>query len=126
MRRNEESLLAETLVVLRHQKINEEDIEWVGSLDGKMAISWEEFKTIAKETYYYSGFGAQEIAYDLVVVGSNWWLDRHEYDGNERWVFHNKPVKKEGEPFKFVCVNNCANKGKIGWHSLADLHEVEE
>ena len=36
---------------------------------------------------YNNGFGAQEVAHDLKVVGDDWWLERSEYDGAERWNF---------------------------------------
>ena len=33
---------------------------------------------------------ALEVAEDLVVVGDNWWIERHEYDGNEWWEYKEK------------------------------------
>ena len=30
-----------------------------------------------------------------MVVGNNWWLERHEYDGSEWWEYKQFPVKPE-------------------------------
>ena len=85
------NLLKETLEELKDNNLIPSDILWVGSKDGKFAITWEEFVNIA-DVEYNNGFGGQEIADDLVVVGKNFWLERHEYDGAENWVYREKPV----------------------------------
>ena len=33
---------------------------------------------------------------DLLIVGDDWWLERHEYDGAEWWEFKTLPC----EPFE--------------------------
>jgi len=76
------NLLEETLEKLKECGFRESDVSWVGSKDGEYAISWEEFKKIA-DIEYDNGYGTPEIAIDLVVVGKDWWLERHEYDGSE-------------------------------------------
>lgn len=78
-------IVEETIEDLKDLGYNESDVLWVGSYDGKFAMSWEEFSDKFKNLEYDSGYGAQEIADDLVVVGENWWLERNEYDGAERW-----------------------------------------
>lgn len=35
--------------------------------------------------------GGQEIAKDLILIGSDWWMVRAEYDGREWWDFCKKP-----------------------------------
>lgn len=77
------NLLSETLSDLLSNGKSPLDVFWVGSKDGKYAISWEEFAKIATNTNYNEGLGGQEITSDLVVVGQSWWLERHEYDGSE-------------------------------------------
>ena len=87
------NLLHETLGVMHENGKNSEDVLWVGSADGKLAITWPEFEAIANFEYD-DGFGSQKIGSDLVVVGrSGWWMERHEYDGSEWWEFKQKPVR---------------------------------
>ena len=96
------NLLAETLEVLSESDKAPEDVLWVGSRDGKRAMSWKTFAAIA-DFSYDSGFGGQEIASDLVVVGSDWWLERGEYDGSEWWEFRTRPeLNHENEGFTSV------------------------
>jgi len=112
------NLLAETIAVLRDNGKRESDVLWVGSKDGEYAISWEEFVEIAKDVNYNNGFGSQEIAEDLVVVGKNWWLERAEYDGSEWWEYKEKP-KKSRRPKKFRRVKT---KWITGWIYLSELN----
>lgn len=96
------NLLEETLHILKYHDKTPTDVEWVGSAGGGYAMSWDEFAEIANFEYD-SGYGGQEIAKDLVVVGSNWWLDRGEYDGSEWWNFNSKPTKRrDAKPFEHV------------------------
>jgi len=92
------NLLQETMQALHEYSKDADDVLWIGSLDGKYAISFDEFFKIA-DFKYDNGYGGQEIAKDLVVVGKDWWLERYEYDGSECWVFKFKPVKVAGKPF---------------------------
>lgn len=64
------------------------DVRWVGNTDRK--TSWAEFKKSA-DFYYDSSFGGAVIDLRLRVVGDNWWLERHEYDGSERWEYKELP-----------------------------------
>jgi hypothetical protein len=100
------NLLEETLEALKENGKSEEDVRWVGCkiycglpkwftyyFEG--VKSWEEFKKEAKDVWYDRGYGAQEIADGLVVVGDDWWLERHEYDGAECWKFKTLPNKED-------------------------------
>jgi hypothetical protein len=90
------NLLEETLDVLKEHKLQQKNISWVGSRDGKYVTSWSDFKTIAQNTNYNAGYGSQEIASDLVVVfrdGS--WLERDEYDGSEVWEYKIQPKQQD-------------------------------
>jgi len=90
------------------------DVRWVGSCSGIYAMSWDEFAKIAN-IEYDEGFGGQEIARDLVVVGDNWWMERHEYDGSENWKFKRIPKK---------CMNaeSFTNVSGGSWDSLDELN----
>ena len=50
----------------------------------------EKFKK-SMDFEYDNGYGSEEIPLDLVVVGKDWWLERHEYDGSEWWEYKTIP-----------------------------------
>jgi hypothetical protein len=96
-------IIEETIISVK--EINKK-VLWVGSYDGEYAISWEEFCKL-KPQKYYSGFGEQEIAHDLVVVfedGS--YLERYEYDGSECWHYKKTP-QISNNPKKFKKLKGC-------------------
>lgn len=70
------------------------DIKWIGVM-GEGCFDTKQFLKIAKEFSYDSGFGLIEINEQLIVVGKDWWLERHEYDGSEWWEFKTMPVKPD-------------------------------
>lgn len=109
------NLLAETTDTLLENDIAASHVRWVGSRDGSLAMDWEQFAAIA-DVEYDNGYGGPEVAGDLVVVGDDWWLERYEYDGAERWLFKRLPVKSDGAlPFK-----NAVNGT---WSTLKELQE---
>lgn len=114
------TLLEETIAVIQSEGGSVDEVKWVGSSDGTYAISWDEFCEIAKINYD-DGYGGQEIAEDLVVVGTNWWMTRGEYDGSEWWEFHTKP-KIGKKPKKFTKVKV---KG-WGWSYLHNMNTEED
>lgn len=97
-------LLDETLEYLKEKGIDpEKEVKWVGSRDGKYAMSFAEFAEKFAELAYYDQFGHQEIARDLVIVGEDWWLERVEYDGSEWWDLKKTPILSSA-PKNFNCV----------------------
>lgn len=111
-----DKIVEETIEDLKELGYKESDVLWVGSRDGEYAMSWADFKDKFKNLRYDDGFGAQEIASDLVVVGDNWWLEREEYDGAERWAYKKSPKITSGKSFDKI----------IGaWDVLADIMEDE-
>ncbi len=79
------NLLQETIGTLENNGKTFDDINWIGSMEYGF-IELEDFKQLA-DYDYNSGYGSPHVATDLVIVGSNWWLERHEYDGSEWWEF---------------------------------------
>jgi len=69
-----------------------EDIKWVGC--NKFKIPIDEFWELANR-YYDNGYGSEEVAHDLLVVGEDWWLERNEYDGSEWWEYKTAPIEPE-------------------------------
>ena len=66
-------------------------VNWVGSNCGRFRSTWDDFVLLAGDFDYDQGFGSQHVPKDLVIVGSGWWLERHEYDGSEGWEFKSGP-----------------------------------
>ena len=96
------NLLRETLEKLTENNKTPADVRWAGSKDGRYAITWDAFVQLA-DIVYDDGFGGQEIADDLVVVGDDWWLERHEYDGSEWWEYKTLPVRQsDAQSFTWV------------------------
>lgn len=77
----------------------------------------ENFERIAKTSDYYAGFGFAEVATDLVLVGDDWWLERHDYGGVERWEYKEKP--------KFI--NNFKEISQLTegtWETLSEINNI--
>lgn len=83
----------ETIKILKDNNRTTEDVLWCGSEEFGW-FSFADFLEIAPEKYDY-GYGGQEIAKDLLIVGGDFWLERHEYDGSEWWEFKSLPKKPE-------------------------------
>ena len=109
------NLLEETIDFLKSYSKTEDDIYWVGSKN--ICFSWKHFENIANFSYD-SGYGAQEVANDLIIFGHDFWLERKEYDGSEWWEYKQIPVK----PVKEIEV-----KKVIGgmWNNLEEINEEE-
>lgn len=88
------SLLQETVEILNENGKSPADVEWVGLKNGTY-YTWEEFEKQADDIRYDSDWGWPEINMSLVVVGKDFWLERHEYDGAEWWEFKTLPTKPD-------------------------------
>lgn len=99
------NLLQETLGILKQHNKSAEDVLFcnISKYDDKYyysepgrviqetnSFSFEDFTKIA-DFEYNSGFGSIEVNLSLEVVGKDFWLERHEYDGSENWEFKNLP-----------------------------------
>lgn len=98
-------IVKETIEDLEELGHKVSDVLWVGSYDGEFAMSWKEFSDKFKNLEYDDGFGRQEIAADLVVVGEDWWLEREEYDGAEQWTQKRYPKVASGKSFDKIIGN---------------------
>ena len=95
------NFLEETLDMLKDCGKTEDDVLWVGRCEDftsgltyvKNTLQW--FKSKANFEYD-NGYGGAEIPLSLVVVGDDFWLERHEYDGSEWWEYKRMPT----EPFE--------------------------
>ena len=86
------NLREETVAVL--QKHGKKWADVVGVCGDDFQITKEQFLELANKRYD-SGYGGNEVAMDLKIVGSNFWLERHEYDGAEWWEYKEIPNLSE-------------------------------
>lgn len=85
------NFLQETTAVLKAHDKDWDDVIWVGTPE--FCIPLDEFLALIKDIEYDDGYGVNEINERLIIVGSNWWLERFVYDGKEKWVFKTMPTK---------------------------------
>jgi hypothetical protein len=111
------NLLEETLLELRQQNKTVSDVRWIGATNYGYA-TWDDFAKVAN-VRYDNGFGAQEVASDLVIVGDDWWLERYEYDGSESWDYKTIPTKPE----KRITLTRVA---RGSWSELKELQKDDE
>lgn len=119
------NLYEETIKALSNNGKTLDDV--VAICGSEFQITKEDFVRLA-QTEYDNGYGAPEVAQDLLVIGADFWLERQEYDGSEWWEFKQAPKYKE-LPFKPVTAMtieqayangvNCS----CGWETLARLNE---
>ena len=109
------NLLKETIDELAAQGKTLNDIEWIGNRHFQLPL--DDLHRLF-DVDYDNGYGGTEIAYDLLVVGDGWWLERHEYDGKEWWAYYEPPVK----PTEVKTLKRIDD----GWHSLGDILQREE
>jgi len=87
------NLLDETLEVLQKNGKSAADVRWCGSI-GFGWFSWDDFVWLAN-TEYSDGYYSCGVAEDLLVVGEDFWLERHDYDGRRWWEFKRLPQRPE-------------------------------
>lgn len=115
------NLLKETMEAIESSGHNESDIVFIGSERTGHECSWEEFCKLA-DIEYDEGYGAVEVAQDLVIVfsdGQKLW--RSEYDGSEWWEHSTPFVRPETSlPIKSLVVP----KNRIGWMILDEINKA--
>jgi hypothetical protein len=83
------NLLEETIKTLRDNGKTIFDIEWFGTTDCEYNCDLQELINID----YDDGYGVSEVPSDFILVGKDFWLERHEYDGSEWWEYKSIPEK---------------------------------
>lgn len=113
------NLLEETTEAIRLSGHSPSDIVFIGSENTGHRCTWEEFTALAN-VEYDSGFGAQEVASDLIVVFSDGArMDRQEYDGSEGWSFQ-KPFTVPEETHAITRL--VVPQEQVGWCTLAECN----
>ena len=116
------NLLKETLYDIEKSGHTVEDITFIGSLSG-YDCTWDEFKAMADRDYD-SGYGAAEVAHDLIIVFSDGVVMRRgEYDGSEWWEYQEPFVRPENT--KPITGLFAMDIGAVGWVSLKDIEAGE-
>lgn len=114
-----QNLFDETDEVLDEYGYDWSDVRWVGSPDMKFPTV-SEFMKVARATDYDSGYGMQEIPFDLVVMlKDGTWLERDEYDGSEWWNYIKRPL----EPSTVIGNVNQLTDFSCRWESLIDFYK---
>ena len=116
------NLKIETLKALEEAGKTINDILWIGCEE--FMIDIDEFWKLA-DTEYYSGFGGQEVASDLIIVGDNWWLERDKYDGVEWWVYKCKPSTPLKKRDCTALTTRQLPQGVYKWGTLKELNPIE-
>jgi len=107
------NLLRETIDIIEENGKTYKDVRWVGSND--FCFTWDEFAAVAS-VEYDEGYGAPNVAEDLVIVGDDWWLERGEYDGSEWWEYKTTPRRPSRRMSPSSLIAN-----DIGWEKLIDI-----
>ena len=106
-----------------YNKSWEDDV--IAVCGSNFTIPKELFEKLAKETNYYRGYGHQIVAYDLVIAGTDWWLQRWEYDGSEGWEYFTTftPPEVVRDDITKLADDECVLHW---WGSLASINGEEE
>ena len=115
------NLREETISFLKEHGKKWSDV--VGVCGNDFQITKEQFLELANKRYDY-GYGRNEVAFDLKIVGKDFWLERQEYDGAEWWEYKelpnlsSLPIKKVDRIIRDG-VHYCAD-------SIAELNKDED
>lgn len=110
------NLLDETVEFLEKYGKTLDDVLYIQGDD--FEITRKNFETVAKDTEYDSGYGAQHVPKDLVLVGEDWWIERFEYDGAEGWRFKETPTR----------INETKEVKRLAggmWNTLGELNDPD-
>lgn len=82
----------ETLALLGKNGKTIDDVVWTGNREFEIPLGL--FWDLADFTYD-NGFGLENVAKDLMLVGKDFWLERHTYDGREWWEYKSLPSRPQ-------------------------------
>ena len=112
----------ETIEAIQKSGHQKDDVMFIGSKDGKYRMPIEKFLK-ASDFEYYEGFGAQEIACDLIIYFKDKsYITRGEYDGSEWWEY-NKPLNYLENDSYLDFDKLKVNEWQVGWKSVRSINE---
>lgn len=89
------NLLDETVEFLKKHKLGLDDVNWIGSKNGKTLIPKNKWGEIL-DVNYLNQHGHEGVCYDLVIVGRDWWLSRGSCgDRGSFWIYNIQPLVME-------------------------------
>ena len=112
------NLWKETINKLESNRKSFDDVMIICGND--FQITKDNFERIAKKTDYDNGYGGQEVAHDLKIIGDGFTMIRNEYDGSEWWEF----ISNEGIPKKIKAIKRLVHP-TISCISLKEIQEEE-
>ena len=115
------NLRKETISVLKKHGKKWSDVAGVCGND--FQITKKQFWELANKMYN-SGYGVNEVALEMKVVGRDFWLERHEYDGTEWWEYKEIP-NLSALPIKKVDRIIC-DADHLWAGSISELNEDED
>jgi hypothetical protein len=119
------TFLKETQYMMERHDLSPFDIVFIGSVDTGHSMTWEEFEVLSDETYD-TGYGAQKVASDLVIVfKDNSWLERLEYDGSEWWGFRKCPVVPHSS-MRHKTHGVFVSPDQVGWQPLSECSDEQK
>ena len=84
------NLLNETRDILLSNNKTFDDVIFSGDRTTHTKMTVKDFLEHAN-VEYNGGYGIEEINTKLILVGKDFWLERHEYDGSEWWEYKSMP-----------------------------------
>ena len=84
------NLLNETRDILLSNNKTFDDVIFIGDRTTHTKMTVKDFLEHAN-VEYNGGYGIEEINTKLILVGKDFWLERHEYDGSEWWEYKSMP-----------------------------------
>lgn len=125
MKTSKNNLLKETKKVLKEFNKSIDDIIWIGSENNYIDI--EKFFEIA-DTEYTKDYYEHQVACNMFIVGKDWWLERHEFDGDEWWEYKSVPTKPKNKIELKALTRTQANYQDNRFHcsyvTLEDLNKI--
>lgn len=113
------NLFDETVTILEIHGKTIADIEYIGSSETK--INTNKALELMKKTNYDNGYGAQEIAENLMIKGNGFIMIRGEYDGSEWWDY-----MQPDPSLPQVDTDVKSFEANIGWESLEEINGLED
>ena len=111
------NLFSETINLMDQLGYTPEDVVHIGN--SEYGCTWEEFTKLA-DFCYSNGFGAAEVATDLVVIFNDGaYLSRGEYDGSEWWDFNKTPTI----PVDPLPISNLGARKRHLWDTIEDMNK---
>lgn len=83
----------ETLDILEEHGKTWDDVKFIQTSEWQVASKFDFL--VHMDFEYDNGFGGARIPLDLIIAGTDWWLERGEYDGSEWWEFKQMPKPLE-------------------------------